>query len=215
MPASRYSTRCGGCSPTSATGIRRVNGTEATGQTVTHRVTDTADATQRHQVSIGRIGLRRTYRANGSGRVMPVSATARAGRRRDDDPHDGRRAVRARSETGRGRRRERPWPHAGREGAAARVAGELRQPCLPTRRNDPARAPAPAAGERSTLTLAPVRNVHELGRSNYAGTLADMDGVLDHVVDFTPQLRSTRRARRRADRRGARALRRRHPTSSP
>ena len=58
--------------------------------------------------------------------------------------------------------------------------------CSPTTRR--ARRPAcplpPPGGERSALTLAPVRNVHELGRSNYADTFAGMGGVVDHVVDF-------------------------------
>ena len=207
-------------------GIRRVDSPADVERLVTHRVVTTDGAARQHEVSIGRIGLRRSYRETGTGRVRPASALlvkgadANAIRMMDDvlfglEPNPGG------EDAGGGERS--PGP----EGAPAAPAlpGQLlasyghllagdgagaddemlqhvsRAPPseetlgVPDAQIDPTgpgdsvsadgSAPASAAsGGGDAFKLAPVRNVRELGRSNYADTLAAMSDVVEHLVDF-------------------------------
>lgn len=155
---------------------------------------------RRHELRIGEIGLRRVYRAIDDERVRPVSALFVKGA----DP----RAIRMVDEQlfgieppGAAPREspgERETPAAGtREllaryehltangepgaGTALRTVADGWEEVGRDERGD-----GGSAGERAgaVLSLEPVRNVHELGHSNFADVLDARELVVEHVIGF-------------------------------
>lgn len=187
--------------------IRRVATRESAERLVTHRVVAADGSARQHEVSVGDIGLRRAYRALGTGRVRPASALlvkgadANAIRMMDDvlfgleQPDDGM------DGTAEGRSGGAPagptlpgqllasYGHllaAAEEAPADEVLRRVSDapPLVSTAAGGDVAAAATGDGGGSAIELAPVRNVRELGRSNYADTLAGTSVVVDHVMGF-------------------------------
>ena len=141
----------------------------ADGRAMRHRVAEIDSAGERlrrHDVAVGSVELRRSYRRTGAGTVLPASALYVRGAdaasvRMMDEKLFG--AV-----TGDGR----ALPPV--------LADEL----LASYRH--LFADTAVVGAGAIATLAPAANVRELGRSNYASWLDALDTVVEHGLTFAP-----------------------------
>ena len=179
--------------------VQRVAG-DGGENTVRYRVDPQADEpdARRHEVSIGEIGLRRVYRDDGGERVRPASALfvrgadPRSIRMVDEELFGIEPPIGTPGET--------PGPDGDSPTAAPGgllasyehlIAGNADVEALRTVAADIGSGggsggdggDGPASG-RGRVSLQPVRNVAELGESNFASVIGTRELVVEHVVDF-------------------------------